>query len=58
MDSYFGEEFERFGNGRPYASLIVSRNNRRETSFSGRVFDRGVWLPVNDCMVVGEQLHR
>jgi hypothetical protein len=58
MDSYFSEEFERFGNGRPYVSLIVSRNARRELSFSGRVFDRGAWLPVNDCMVVGEQLHR
>jgi hypothetical protein len=27
MDSYFAEEFERFGNGRPYASLIVSRDS-------------------------------
>lgn len=54
MDSYFAEEFERFGNGRPYASLIVSRNADRELSFTGRVFDKGVWFSVNECLVVGE----
>ncbi|MGD0251528.1 MAG: ThiF family adenylyltransferase [Verrucomicrobiota bacterium] len=58
MDSYFAEEFERFGNGRPYASLIVSRAANRELSFNGRVFDRGDWLPVKNCLVVGEQLFR
>jgi hypothetical protein len=58
MDSYFAEEFERFGNGRPYASLIVSRDADRKLSFSGRVFDRGDWLPVKNCLVSGEQLLR
>ena len=58
MDSYFAEEFERFGNGRPYASLIVARNANRELSFSGRAFDRGDWLPVKNCLVVGERLLR
>lgn len=58
MDSYFAEEFERFGNGRPYASLIVARNANRELSFSGRVFDRGSWLPVKNCLVGGERLSR
>lgn len=58
MDSYFAEEFERFGNGRPYASLIVARNSNRELSFSGRVFDRGNWLPLKSCLVVGERLLR
>jgi hypothetical protein len=58
MDSYFAEEFERFGNGRPYASFIVSRNADRKLSFSGRVFDRGNWLPVNNCLVSGEKLLR
>jgi hypothetical protein len=58
MDSYFAEEFERFGDGRPYASLIVSRNANRELSFNGRVFDRGIWLPVKNCLVVGERLLR
>jgi hypothetical protein len=58
MDSYFAEEFERFGNGRPYASLIVARDAERNLSFSGRVFDRGNWLPVNHCLVIGEELLR
>ena len=58
MDSYFAEEFERFGNGRPYASLIVARDSDRKLSFSGRVFDRGDWLPVNNCLVSGERLLR
>ena len=58
MDSYFAEEFERFGNERPYASLIVSRNVNHELSFNGRVFDRGVWLPVRNCLTVGERLLR
>ncbi|MBI3868057.1 MAG: ThiF family adenylyltransferase [Verrucomicrobia bacterium] len=58
MDSYFAGEFECFGNGRPYASLIVARNADRKLSFSGRVFDRGDWLPVKNCLVVGEQLLR
>lgn len=58
MDSYFAEEFERFGNGRPYASFIVARDANRELSFSGRVFDRGNWLPLKNCLVVGEHLLR
>ena len=58
MDSYFAEEFERFGNGRPYASLIVARDADHKLSFSGRVFDRGDWLPVKNCLVSGERLLR
>lgn len=58
MDSYFAGEFECFGNRRPYASLIVARNANRELSFGGRVYDRGDWLPVKNCLVVGERLLR
>lgn len=58
MDNYFAEEFERFGNGRPYASLIGSRNADREFSFTGRIFDKGVWFPVSECFVVGESFLR
>ena len=58
MDSYFAQEFERFGNGRPYGSFIVSRNSKRELSFSGRVFSQGTWLPANTCLVSGDQLLR
>jgi hypothetical protein len=58
MDSYFAEEFEHFGNGQPYVSLIAALNANRELSFSGRVFNRGDWLPVRNCLVVGERLLR
>lgn len=58
MDTYFAGEFECFGYGRPYASLIVARNTNRELSFSGRVFDRGAWLPVKNYLVVGGRLLR
>ena len=58
MDSYFAAEFERFGNGRPYASFIVSRTSERTLSFTGRVFDRGEWIPVSECLVTGERCLR
>ena len=44
MDSYFANELVSFSDGRPYCSLIFERNERG-LSFSGRVYDRGRWLP-------------
>jgi hypothetical protein len=58
MDSYFAEEFERFGGGRPYASFIVARDERGELHFSGRVFDRGEWFDLETTLTVGETLTR
>ena len=58
MDSYFSEEFERFGGGRPYASLIVAENEAGEINFSGRVFDKGGWFDVKAALTVGETLLR
>jgi hypothetical protein len=58
MDSYFALEFERFGSPRPYASFIVARDRRNELSFSGRVFDRGTWLPLAICLVNGMRIMR
>jgi hypothetical protein len=58
MDSYFALEFERFESPRPYASVIVARDRRNEVSFSGRVFDRGIWLPLANCLVNGKRITR
>lgn len=58
MDGYFSEEFERFGDGRPYASFICARNVAGELSFTGRVFDNGDWLPLRASHCVGEWLQR
>ncbi|MCI0540188.1 MAG: ThiF family adenylyltransferase, partial [Verrucomicrobiales bacterium] len=56
MDGYFAGEFEKFSNGRPYTSIIVSRRKHREFVFSGRVFDRGEWLPLAEWFTVGALL--
>lgn len=58
MDSYFATEFERFSNGRPYVSLIVSRDEMGRRSFSGRCFHRGAWLPVRSWIVCGPDVVR
>jgi len=58
MDRYFAEEFERFGEGRPYASLIVARDVNGELSFSGRVFDKGQWFNLTTSLTVGKKLIR
>mgnify|MGYP003677455613 CR=1 FL=1 len=53
MDRYFAEEFERYTNGRPYLSLIVSRNSNGEKTFSGRCFHKGKWLDVTEWRATG-----
>jgi ThiF family len=58
MDNYYAAEFERFGEGRPYASLIVARSSDGQLSFSGRVFDRGNWLDLKTTLVIGKKLAR
>ncbi len=58
MDSYFSEEFERFSAGRPYASIIVAKNEDGELRFSGRLFDRGEWFELTTALTVGAELLR
>lgn len=58
MDTYFAEEFERFSEGRPYASIIVSRNIEGELCFSGRIFDKGQWFALKTSLTVGKKLLR
>lgn len=58
MDGYFAAEFERYGRGRPYVSLIFARNADGSFRFTGRVFDHGEWYPVTDLLTVGEALLR
>jgi len=57
MDGYFAEELASFSGGRPYCSLIFERSERG-LSFSGRIYDRGRWLPVSSMVGVGETVNR
>lgn len=56
MDNYFAEEFEKFSDGRPYISLIASRDENGRQSLSGRCFHRGQWMPVTQWKTVGKDL--
>ncbi len=56
MDSYFAREFGAYGNGKPYCSLILQRNPETGFSFTGRVYDRGEWFPIEKLLTVGEQV--
>jgi hypothetical protein len=55
MDSYFASEFEKYSNGRPYVSLILSRNYSGQRSFSGRIFHTGNWLSAAKWMTTGTE---
>jgi len=56
MDGYFAREFAAFGQGKPYCSLILQRNSRTGLTFTGRVYDRGEWFPVEKLLTVGVQI--
>jgi ThiF family len=58
MDAYYLRLFEPYGKGRPYVSLIVNRNEDGRFVFSGRAFDRGVWIPVTEWFALGGVLKR
>lgn len=58
MDRYFAEISSTYGEGRPYCSLIVSRSSDGRVHFSGRLFDRGQWMPVEELFTVGFPLRR
>ena len=58
MDEYFARELAAYSGGMPYCSLILERNDDTGLSFSGRVYDRGDWLPVSDLLTVGRRLER
>lgn len=58
MDGYFAAEFEKFSGGRPYASLIASRDGCGQRSFLGRCFHRGKWMPVFEWLTCGRDVLR
>jgi hypothetical protein len=58
MDDYFSQEFNLYGNGRPYVSLRVSRSHDGNFSFSGEVSQNGEWMPVTEWLTVGDELER
>jgi hypothetical protein len=56
MDSYFAREFGAYGNGKPYCSLILQHHPLTGFTFTGRVYDRGEWLPVEKLLTVGDKI--
>jgi hypothetical protein len=58
MDGYFSRELGAYTAGAPYCSLIVERSGTEAITFSGRVYDRGEWLPVAELLTVGPRLER
>ena len=54
MDDYFAREFAAYGRGKPYCSLVLQRNSNGEFTFTGRVYDRGEWFPVEKLLNIGE----
>lgn len=56
MDRYFASEMTSFGRGAPYCSLILERSE--VPNFSGRIHDRGRWLPVESLICVGASVDR
>ncbi|PQO28911.1 ThiF family adenylyltransferase [Blastopirellula marina] len=58
MDAYFAYEIMHYTNGHPYCSLILQRSDQTGVTFSGRVFDRGQWLPIRTMFTIGEQIEK
>lgn len=58
MDGYFSSEFAAYGEGRPYVSLRVARDETGEFSFSGEAWLDGKSMPVTEWLTVGEELLR
>lgn len=57
MDAYFANELVHYTGGKPYCSLIFQRN-AAGFSFSGRVFDKGEWLPVKTMFTIGNCIEK
>jgi hypothetical protein len=58
MDTYFSNELSAYGGGKPYCSLILQRNETNGLTFSGRIRDRGRWLPLDSLITVGDAIER
>lgn len=57
MDSYFASEFAAYGNGKPYCSLVLQRDSDTGFTFTGRVYDRGEWFPIEKLFDIGESIN-
>lgn len=58
MDGYFGREFTAFGRSAPYCSFILQESSELGFTFSGRVLDRGEWLPLRFLLSSGDTVER
>ncbi len=58
MDAYFSREFSVYGEGRPYVSLRVARDDEGIFSFTGEAWLKGEQVTVTEWFTVGEELQR
>jgi len=58
MDRYFAGEFSTYGNGRPYLSLRVARDEDGRFTFSGEAWLNGERILVAEWLTVGAALGR
>lgn len=58
MDAYFADELTHFTSGSPYCSLIIQRSDEIGFTFTGRVHDRGEWIPVKTLFTVGNRIDK
>ena len=58
MDAYFATELTHFANGLPYCSLIFQRCDDIGFTFTGRIYDRGEWMPVKTMFTVGDRIDK
>lgn len=58
MDRYFAKEFATYGDGRPYVSLRVARDDEGRFWFSGEAWLNGEQMPVTEWLTVGTALGR
>ncbi len=58
MDGYYPSYFAGFCKDRPYASIILSRNDDGTLRFSGRAHFKGEWLIAEKFEIVGKRVQR
>jgi hypothetical protein len=58
MDDYFSRELGAFSGGSPYCSFIMQESDATGLTVSGRIFDRGEWLPLRWLLETGDTIGR
>lgn len=54
MDEYYAKYFSDFAPGRPYLSMIISKDEKGQLQFSGRIFFEDEMLACSQLQITGE----